>query len=89
MLKNKGEDHTYCYAFSFEYHLLHLVYVVFFSFESENTYSLIPIFPTDFIFPSSHSVFVLRINFEAVSKLQCTNNQIFLCNMSAKCALLS
>lgn len=23
MLK-KGEDHTYCYAFSFEYHLLHL-----------------------------------------------------------------
>lgn len=23
MLKKKGEDHTYCYAFSFEYHLLH------------------------------------------------------------------
>lgn len=23
-VKKKGEDHTYCYAFSFEYHLLHL-----------------------------------------------------------------
>lgn len=22
----KGDNHTYCYAFSFEHHLLHLVY---------------------------------------------------------------
>lgn len=25
--RKKGEDHTYCYASSFEHYLLHLVYV--------------------------------------------------------------